>query len=66
MALTVAWDGSDEELGCRYDDPALAINWPGAKPVLLQRDLDLPDFATLLRQYEAATCSARDVALQST
>lgn len=64
--LTVGWDGSDEELGCRYDDPALAINWPGAEPVLLQRDLDLPDFPTLLRLYEAATLSPRDVALQST
>lgn len=62
--LTVGWDGSDEELGCRYDDPELAINWPCAKPVLLQRDLDLPDFATLLRQYEAATVSSPDIAFQ--
>jgi dTDP-4-dehydrorhamnose 3,5-epimerase len=63
--LTVAWDGSDEELGCRYDDPALAIDWPSDEPVLLQRDLNLPDFATLLRLYEATTVSAPDVALQS-
>lgn len=63
--LTVGWDGSDEELGCRYDDPALAIDWPTDKPQLLQRDLDLPDFASLLRHYEAATLSLRDVASQS-
>ena len=60
--LTVAWDGTDEELGCRYDDPALAINWPAAAPLLLPRDLDLPDFATLVRQFEAATTSAAEIA----
>ena len=52
--LTVAWDGSDEGLGCRYDDPALGVKWPSATALVLPRDLDLPDFATLLRQYEAA------------
>ncbi len=51
--LTVAWDGSDEDVGCRFDDPALAINWPSATPLVLPRDLDLPDFATLLRRYKA-------------
>lgn len=52
--LTVAWDGTDDELGCRYDDPALALDWPATDPVLLPRDRDLPDFATMLRQYEKA------------
>jgi dTDP-4-dehydrorhamnose 3,5-epimerase len=52
--LTVLWDGSDEDLGCRYDDPLLGIPWPTATPIVLQRDLDLPDFATLSRQYAAA------------
>jgi dTDP-4-dehydrorhamnose 3,5-epimerase len=51
--LTVAWDGSDDDLGCRYDDPALAIAWPVAAPHVLPRDLALPDFATLLRNYAA-------------
>lgn len=55
--LTVAWDGSDEDLGCRYDDPALGIDWPAATPHLLPRDLDLPDFGTLLRQYESVAVS---------
>jgi len=52
--LTVAWDGTDEDLGCRYDDPALGLKWPAANPVVLQRDLDLPDFATLSQQYDLA------------
>jgi dTDP-4-dehydrorhamnose 3,5-epimerase len=51
--LTVAWTGDDDDLGCRYDDPALAIAWPAASPLVLQRDLELPDFATLLRNYAA-------------
>lgn len=52
--LTVAWDGTDENLGCRYDDTALAIPWPAAPLCVLPRDLELSDFATLIRQYEAA------------
>jgi dTDP-4-dehydrorhamnose 3,5-epimerase len=56
--LTVGWDGNDEDLGCRFDDPALAIDWPSRAPFLLPRDLDLPDFATLVKQYEAAMATA--------
>jgi dTDP-4-dehydrorhamnose 3,5-epimerase len=57
--LTEAWDGSDEELGCRYDDPALGIAWPSATPLVLRRDRELPDFATLLRQFETTSiCEA--------
>jgi dTDP-4-dehydrorhamnose 3,5-epimerase len=56
--LSVAWDGSDEDLGCRYDDPALGVEWSSTTPLLLQRDLELPDFDTLVRQYEARTASA--------
>lgn len=60
--LTVGWDGSDEDLGCRYDDRALAIDWPCVAPLLLPRDRDLPDFATMMKQYEAATISTADIA----
>ncbi len=56
--LSVAWDGTDEDLGCRYDDPALGVAWSATPPMLLQRDLDLPDFDTLVRQYEAQTAGA--------
>lgn len=56
--LSVAWDGTDEDLGCRYDDPTLAITWPSSDPVVLPRDLELPDLATLLRQYEASNAPA--------
>jgi dTDP-4-dehydrorhamnose 3,5-epimerase len=56
--LTVPYDGSDDEFGCRYDDPALALAWPAVDPILLPRDLGLPDYATMLRQYERALGAA--------
>ena len=49
--LTVGYDGADEELGCRFDDPGLGVTWPSASPISLPRDLELPDFATLVRRY---------------
>ena len=51
--LSVAWNAEDDDLGCRYDDPALEIAWPTGSPLLLARDLELPDFATLLSRYAA-------------
>lgn len=56
--LTVAWDGSDEDLGCRYDDPKLGIDWSAQTAIVLPRDLALPDFDTLLREYQS-TMAAR-------
>ena len=53
--LTVPWDGGDEDLGCRYDDPALAIPWPAVPRFVLPRDLALADYAALVRAYAAAT-----------
>jgi len=51
--LSHPYDGTDQ-MGCRYDDATLGIDWPVNEPVLLPRDLDLPDFETLLREFEAA------------
>lgn len=51
--LTAYWEGTDEP-GCRFDDPELGIPWPVRDPILLPRDAGLPDFATLLRRFEAA------------
>ena len=51
--LSSYYDGIDQA-GCRFDDPALDIDWPSPDPILLPRDAVLPDFETLLRQFEAA------------
>jgi dTDP-4-dehydrorhamnose 3,5-epimerase len=48
--LTAYWAGTDE-IGCRFDDPAMNIPWPVKDPVLLARDAELPDFEALLRRF---------------
>jgi dTDP-4-dehydrorhamnose 3,5-epimerase len=44
------YDPSDE-LGCRWDDPPLAIAWPAADPVVSPRDRELGSFADLLAHF---------------
>ena len=56
--LSVHYDGSDEDLGCRHDDPDLGLDWPSPAPTLAGRDLELPDFAVLVEQYNAARDAA--------
>jgi len=47
-AVSHYWDQADE-LGCRWDDPALAIPWPQSKARLSPRDAALPSLANLQR-----------------
>ena len=47
------WNPADE-LGCRWDDPALGLSWPTTAPLLSERDRLAPDYATLRRQFEDA------------
>ena len=45
MTITYLVDGyynPDDELGVAWDDPALAIDWPNADPVLSKRDQTNP------------------------
>lgn len=46
-AVTHEFDPTDE-LGCRWDDPALEIPWPGAPERISPRDEGLPSLAVLL------------------
>ena len=52
-AVSHYWD-VDDELGCRWDDPALEIPWPDAEPLVSPRDAALPSLpeleATLARK----------------
>lgn len=55
-AVSHYWDPADE-LGCRWDDPELGIEWPDAEPLVSSRDAALPPFAELranLREARAA------------
>jgi dTDP-4-dehydrorhamnose 3,5-epimerase len=45
-AVTHYWDPSDE-LGCRWDDPALGIPWPASPELLSPRDATAPGFEVM-------------------
>lgn len=52
-AVSHYWDLADE-LGCRWDDPALGIPWPQQSAQISPRDEALPPLATLLEEFRAA------------
>ena len=53
--LTEEWDGSDE-MGCRWDDPALPIDWPSeiVDPSLSHRDVHASSYARMVADLEDA------------
>lgn len=52
-AVSHYWDMADE-LGCRWDDPALEIPWPQQQAQISPRDEQLPSFEILLGELRAA------------
>lgn len=52
-AVSDYWD-PDDELGCRWDDPELELDWPERSPILSARDADLPSLAVLRAQLRDA------------
>lgn len=42
------WSDSDE-LGCRFDDPLLGINWPTNNPLISLRDQQLPKLEEVVK-----------------
>jgi dTDP-4-dehydrorhamnose 3,5-epimerase len=52
-AVSHYWDQADE-LGCRWDDPALEIPWPQREARISTRDESLPPLAILLDELRAA------------
>lgn len=52
-AVSHYWDTADE-LGCRWDDPALAIPWPQSSARLSPRDEALPSLEVLRGQLRSA------------
>jgi len=45
--VTEYWNPEDE-LGCHYADPELQISWPGSRPILSDRDDNLPALNAIL------------------
>ena len=52
-AVSHEWD-PDDELGCRWDDPDLGIEWPCRDPVLSERDALLGQLSALAEALNAA------------
>src|SRR5438034_2304054 len=57
-AVSHEFDPADE-LGCRWDDPALEIDWPCSDPVLSERDRNLGSLSELRGAWNAALATAR-------
>lgn len=56
--LSTGWDPA-EELGCRYDDPALGLDWPVTAPVLSAKDAVPPhDYASMRAAWFAMQAKA--------
>jgi len=49
---TTLYDPADE-VGVRWNDPALGIDWPVPDPLLSQRDKSYPTFAEQRQRFEA-------------
>jgi dTDP-4-dehydrorhamnose 3,5-epimerase len=47
----------DDELGCRWDDPELAIPWPQTTADISDRDAALPSTAELVVQLQAVSAA---------
>lgn len=52
-AVSHYWDMADE-LGCRWDDPALEIPWPQSEAQISPRDEALPSLQELVAELTAA------------
>jgi dTDP-4-dehydrorhamnose 3,5-epimerase len=56
-SVTEYWHPADE-LGCRWDDPDLAIPWPISDPILSPRDAGLGSLSDLLATLARDTLTA--------
>jgi dTDP-4-dehydrorhamnose 3,5-epimerase len=55
IGMSEGWS-MQQEFGCRWDDPAIALEWPDCeKPELSPRDQDAMTFEEMLSVYRAAT-----------
>jgi dTDP-4-dehydrorhamnose 3,5-epimerase len=53
-AVSHYWD-VDDELGCHFADPNLALDWPTSTPHLSPRDAGLPSLAELMERLPGRT-----------
>lgn len=57
--LTHEWD-MDDEIGCRWNDPMLGLQWPAiSNPCLSERDTSAGSFEQLVQAYEKVQTHAQ-------
>ena len=56
-AVSEYWDESDE-LGCRWDDPEIGMDWPCSDPSLSERDGAAGSFSAMLELVRSRLASA--------
>jgi len=52
VGVSAYWGDPMDEIGCRWDDPALEIDWPLEPTIVTERDATAPSLAGLLEQLE--------------
>jgi dTDP-4-dehydrorhamnose 3,5-epimerase len=58
-AVSEYWNTADE-LGCRWDDPGLSIDWPASAPTISERDDQAGSYERMVAEYlEGAAALAR-------
>lgn len=56
-SVTHYWDPVHDELGCRWDDPELKLDWPVKSPLLSPRDREAPSLSELLQTMRKGNTS---------
>ena len=56
-AVSEYWNIKDE-LGCRFDCPELALDWPDRAPLLSGRDTNAGDYAQMCREFARASAQS--------
>jgi dTDP-4-dehydrorhamnose 3,5-epimerase len=53
FGLSKYWTKESDSLGCRWDDPALKIDWPMQRAALSERDASSGSLEQLLKDYRS-------------
>lgn len=60
-AVSEYWNTADE-LGCRWDDPELGIDWPAVSPTISKRDHEAGTFSLMVDEFLTGVAELEAVA----
>jgi dTDP-4-dehydrorhamnose 3,5-epimerase len=52
FGLSGYWQAKYDVVGCQWDDPELALQWPARSVVRSERDTESGDYRAMLQHYE--------------